>query len=120
MSSFEDFTGDQSIVEWVTVGTDDLVGLVAFTGNEDAVARLSFCECEINGSPPVGFDMKTGEAVRKTGDHFFDDAERFFGARVVAGDYGEVCVRRGFSEQRSLCSVAVAAGSEDAEDSAVC
>ena len=116
--SFKDFSRDQAIVKWQTFGSDDLIGFVAFAGDQNAVARLCLGECEFDGPVSVGFDMKIRVAMRKTGDDFFDDAPRFFGARVVAGDDGEVGARRCFAKQRSFVTITITAGSEDAEDSA--
>ena len=91
---------------------------MTFARDQDAVAWLGFCECEFDGSLSVRFDMETGKAVRKSGDDFFDDPMRFFGAGVIAGDDGKVGMSRGLAKQRPLGTITIATGSEDAENSA--
>ena len=96
--------------------SDYLCCFVAFSGDQNTVARPCFRKRKFDGSMSVRLNVKAGETVWEASGNLFNDSQRFFRARVVAGDNGKVCPGSGLSQERPFGSVAVSAGSEDAQD----
>src|SRR6185312_7142984 len=102
--------GFLDIIEMPLFGSDNLVILMAFAGQEDHIARLGVAQDSLDGRATVEFDNRLRTAfLRQPGDDFVQDRPRVLGSRIVAGDvdgvrefFGGAC------HSRPLGAVAVA------------
>lgn len=110
-----------SIIERERLGADDLVGFMAFSGNQDGIVRRG-CQaaCEADGFCTIRFDM-AGCSGGDSGQDLANDLIGIFRAWIVGCHdkrVGEPC--GGFAHARAFGPIAVTAGSEQDEKASLC
>src|SRR5882672_12060285 len=108
--------GYGTVVEGEDLGTDDLICLVAFAGDDDYVAGPGPGEGAADCGLPVGNCLMPvhGQAARYAGGDLGDDGFRPLAARVVRGDPHAIAQPRGdAAHERPLAAVAIPAAAED-------
>ena len=106
------FREDFPVVKMMPDSVDFLIVFVSLARNEKKIARSGQGGCCFDGMFPV-CDFEKLFSFGQAGGGFLNDGFRFFRARIVAGDDGEIGESAAdFRHARALGAVAVSAASE--------
>src|SRR4051812_13729329 len=103
-------TRDLAVVEWNRTILKNLIGLVAFTGEDYNISGRGVFYGFSDGSLTVGL-RRVRRIVAPQADHcVVHDGERIFAARIIGGENHVVAeFSRRHSHQRPLGAIAIAA-----------
>ena len=110
--------GNFHVVEGHHTFFRDLMLFVALACNENDIACLGFMNGQLDRFPAVWLQSEANFSALQSGKSVVHDGDGVFAAGVVAGKDDEVATAScGLTHQRALGAVAVAAASENSQDS---